>query len=309
MRDGGSCAGLLRGLLKHLKTERVAEKRFRGSSVDLGWGRVYGGQTMAQAMDAAARTVEDKVIHSLACYFPRPGDVKLPIDYDVTAVGDGRSLSLRNVTGLQNGRVIFTMTVSFTHDDPTSPYFHEAPALDRPKINPDEVPSLHAKMAEVSKTFQPALRRTYSDAHTPFDYRPGHWKSPLYTPHRDECQPQSTTFIKLKDGCSLDSDDHLKVIAYLSDWDLLPTALRPHPIAQWSPALQLATVSHTLVFHRPHDLRLDSNAFLCFQKHGTSSGSGRGFVIGEILDSQGSLLATATQEGVLRPRPAHPTKK
>ena len=304
-------------LLRHLRTTQIDSSLFRGESVDPGWGRVYGGQTMAQGMDAAVQTVSaGRVLHSMNATFPRPGSVESPIDYSVASLGDGRSFSTRTVTGSQEGKIIFSMTASFaTNDDRTSPFEHQDPALGpfSPRCaDPESVPTSQERLAGVNFPNE-HLTRTYSAEEAPFEYRPRPYRSPMEKPERDKYAPRSSAFFRLARGAAIpdDANLHLKVAAYISDWELLATAVRPYAVALWSPELQFVTLSHAIVFHRPFDLKVDGpdEHYLEFVKRGTATTNGRGFVIGEIFDaSSGLLLATATQEGVVRPRP-HRTNK
>ena len=48
---------VLEELLILLKLEKIEENIFRGQSQDLGFGSVFGGQVLGQALSAAYRTV------------------------------------------------------------------------------------------------------------------------------------------------------------------------------------------------------------------------------------------------------------
>ena len=115
----------LSALLGHLSLERLEEDLFRGESIDPGWGRVFGGQVLAQALSAAESTTEPgRDAHSLHSYFLRPGDVTRPIIYDVERIRDGASFSARRVKAVQNGKPIFFMTASF-HVSEAGQYEHQ----------------------------------------------------------------------------------------------------------------------------------------------------------------------------------------
>jgi acyl-CoA thioesterase-2 len=67
------------------------------------WGRVYGGQVVAQALRAASTTVdEDHHVHSLHAYFIRGGDFEEPIRYEVDRIRNGRSFVTRRVVARQS---------------------------------------------------------------------------------------------------------------------------------------------------------------------------------------------------------------
>jgi acyl-CoA thioesterase II len=64
-------------LLALLDLEPLEFNIYRGVNRDIGTGRVFGGQVLAQALVAARRTVEgDRSAHSLHGYFILPGDLR-----------------------------------------------------------------------------------------------------------------------------------------------------------------------------------------------------------------------------------------
>src|SRR4051812_14762038 len=106
-------------LVKLLALERIEENLFRGQSQDLGWGTVFGGQVLGQALSAAAQTVpSERHVHSMHAYFLRPGDVSRPIVYDVDRIRDGTSFTTRRVVAIQNGKPIFNLAASFQREEP-----------------------------------------------------------------------------------------------------------------------------------------------------------------------------------------------
>src|SRR5688572_17894923 len=101
-------------LLQVLDLEPIEFNIYRGNHRDIGSGRVFGGQVLAQALVAAQRTVdEERVAHSLHGYFILPGDLTIPIIYFVDRLRDGKSFTTRQVTAIQHGRAIFNMSISF----------------------------------------------------------------------------------------------------------------------------------------------------------------------------------------------------
>ncbi|HVK67162.1 MAG TPA: acyl-CoA thioesterase domain-containing protein, partial [Polyangium sp.] len=105
---------VLTELIELLSLERIETNLFRGQSQDLGWGQVFGGQVLGQALSAAAQTVPpERQVHSLHAYFLRPGDARKPIVYDVDRIRDGQSFTTRRVVAIQNGQPIFNMSASF----------------------------------------------------------------------------------------------------------------------------------------------------------------------------------------------------
>src|SRR5947209_19592353 len=97
-----------------LDLEKLEVWTYRGFSFHPGSTRAFGGQVAGQALVAAGRTVDDdRRVHSLHAYFLRPGDVSVPILYQVDRIRDGRSFTTRRVVALQRGRAIFNLSASF----------------------------------------------------------------------------------------------------------------------------------------------------------------------------------------------------
>ena len=101
-------------LIDLLQLERLEVNLFRGQSHSVGSGRVFGGQVMAQALSAAMQTVpDDRFVHSLHSYFLLPGDLSVPIIFEVERTRDGRSFTTRRVKAIQHGQAIFFLAASF----------------------------------------------------------------------------------------------------------------------------------------------------------------------------------------------------
>src|SRR3954452_16742521 len=131
-------SAVLDELVALLALERIEENLFRGQSQDLGWGTVFGGQVLGQALSAATQTVPaERHVHSLHAYFLRPGDVTRPIVYDVDRIRDGRAFTTRRVVANQGGPAIFAMSCSFQIEEPG--FEHQAPMPPAPAA--DTLPS------------------------------------------------------------------------------------------------------------------------------------------------------------------------
>ena len=125
-------------LMESLDLESLEENLFRGTSPQVGWQRVFGGQVIGQALVAAVRTVEDRAAHSLHGYFIRPGDPKVPIIYEVERYRDGRSFTTRRVIAIQHGRPIFTMAASFHTEEQSFDHQIDMPDVPAPEDLPSE---------------------------------------------------------------------------------------------------------------------------------------------------------------------------
>ena len=115
-------------LLNLLELEQLEVNLFRGA----GHGgetsrRIFGGQVVAQALEAAYRTVDDRACHSLHSYFIRPGDPSMPVIYEVDQARDGGSFTTRRVVAIQKGRQIFNLAASFHVEEDSPSHQHDMP--------------------------------------------------------------------------------------------------------------------------------------------------------------------------------------
>lgn len=144
---------VLEELVTLLSLEKIEENLYRGQSQDPGWGTVYGGQVIGQALFAALNTVPpERQVHSLHAYFLRPGDVSRPIVYDVERSRDGASFSARHVKAIQSGQPIFDMSASFQKSEPGYEHQDEMPKVPPPEEVPTEQ-ERYAKQVEQFPSF------------------------------------------------------------------------------------------------------------------------------------------------------------
>ncbi|MBN6031537.1 Acyl-CoA thioesterase 2 [Pantoea ananatis] len=281
----------LENLLNLIHLEKIEEGLFRGQSEDLGLRQVFGGQVVGQALFAAKQTVpEDRVIHSFHSYFLRPGDSQKPIIYDVESLRDGKSFSARRVSAIQNGQPIFYMTASF--QSPESGFEHQKPM---PQVKgPDNLPN-EQQMAQKMAHMLPEKLREKFIAERPLEIRPVQIHNPLRG-HVDK--PQRQVWIRANGTLPDDLRTHQYLLGYASDLNFLPVALQPHGKGFLEPDMQVATIDHSMWFHR----KLNFNDWLLYSVESTSASGARGFVRGEFYNLQGELVASTVQEGVMRQR-------
>src|SRR4051794_36467063 len=152
-------------LVKLLALERIEENLFRGQSQDLGWGTVFGGQVLGQALSAAVQTVPpERHAHSLQAYFLRPGDVKRPIVYDVDRIRDGSSFTTRRVVAIQGGHAIFNLAASFQIEEAGLEHADAMPEVPLPETLKNE----QQLAAEITAKLPPPIRERIR-AERPFE--------------------------------------------------------------------------------------------------------------------------------------------
>ena len=281
----------VRNLLSILDLEPLERNLFRGRSPQVGWQRVFGGQVIGQALVAAARTVEDRRVHSLHCYFMRPGDPSVPIIYEVDRIRDGKSFTTRRVVAIQHGQAIFSMSASFQVEEPGLE--HQIPM--------DEVPAPEALPSEqeLKERFLPVMPepvRRYWERERPIEMRPVDLTRYV---SRKPLQPKQFLWFRATAALPDDPVVHQSVLAYASDMTLLDSSLLAHGRSVFDRDLQVASLDHALWLHRP--FRADD--WLLYAQDSPNSSGARGFSRGEIFARDGTLVASVAQEGLIRPRP------
>ncbi|MEC9397456.1 MAG: acyl-CoA thioesterase II [Myxococcota bacterium] len=280
---------VLEELIQQLGLEQLEVNLFRGQSQDLGWGTVFGGQVLGQALSAAVQTVpEDRFVHSLHGYFLRPGDVNHPIIYEVDRIRDGKSFATRRVVAIQKGRPIFNMAASFQVEEEGFSHQDEMPEVPGPEGLKSE-----QELAELVKDLIPEPMRERALAERPIELRPVRPTNPL-KPRVSE--PEHAVWYRSLRELPDDPSLHRYLLAYGSDFHFLTTALKPHGMSWLSPGMQMASLDHAMWFHRP--FRMDE-WLLHVVESPTTSGA-RGLVRGRFFTRDGKLVATTAQEGLMR---------
>ena len=279
---------ILADLLKLLELERIEERIFRGESRDLGGGRVFGGQVLGQALTAASYTVEGREVHSLHAYFLVGGDVNAPIVYEVDVARDGKSFSNRRVVAIQHGQPIFNMTASFQVPEQGLEHAAAMPQVPGPE-GLDDVRELPPAVLEKV----PEKMRRFLTHERPFEFRP---VEPIHVVAPPRVAPVRHIWIKTVDALPDDADLHRNVLAYVSDYQLVSTAMLPHGVSFVEGNVQLASLDHAMWFHRP--FRVDD--WLLYAMESPNASGGRGLARGQFFTRDGRLVASTVQEGVVR---------
>ena len=278
-------------LVAILDLEKLEEDLFRGTGPKTGWQRVFGGQVIGQALVAAQRTVvADRHVHSLHCYFMRPGDPKVPIVYQVDRIRDGGSFTTRRVVALQHGKAIFSMSASFQVMEPGLEHFMPMPQVPEPETLKSE-----KELAEKYIDHAPEHIRRYWQRERPIELRPvdlTHFLS------AEKLDPVQNIWIRATGDLPDDRAIQASVLAYASDMTLIDTSLFAHGRAVFDPDLQVASLDHAIWFHRPVRMQ---DWHLYSQDSPNASGA-RGFTRGGIYTTEGVLVASVAQEGLIRER-------
>ena len=280
---------LLEDLLNLLSLEKIEQGLYRGNSQNLGLPQVFGGQVIGQALSATKDTLSTpRPVHSLHSYFLRPGDASCPIVYDVENLRDGRSISTRRVKAIQHGKPIFFMTASF-HDEAEG-LEHQAamPSVE----GPENLNSTRERIVELAKTENVPVPDRFQQQ-SPIAIKPVESFNVLKP---EATKPFRHVWMKTRGLLPDDPRVHKYLLAYASDMAFLPVAGQPHGISFFSKNYQMATIDHSMWFHR--DFRFDD--WLLYEIESPTATNQRGYVTGRFFDRKGRLVASTAQEGVMR---------
>ncbi|MCP5397427.1 MAG: acyl-CoA thioesterase II [Sphingomonadaceae bacterium] len=264
--------------------------RFEGRRRKDGIGRVFGGQVIAQALAAAERTVDDeRVPHSLHAYFLRGGSEDHTICYQVDRQFDGRSFSNRRVVAGQQGNPILNLTASFQR--PQDGVHHQMPPMPDVPL-PEELTSAE----ELQRDYWGQLteiERFMAKRPRPFEMRPVNPHSIL---RRETAEPVQHIWLRTKAPLPHEDRIHRAVLAYVSDMYLLGTALLPFRLSPFRGEVKMASLDHAIWFHEP----FHADDWLLYSMDAPWSGHSRGYTRGQFFSRDGRLVASTSQEGMLR---------
>ncbi|WP_158774815.1 acyl-CoA thioesterase [Cobetia sp. L2A1] len=279
----------LEALVTLLGLETLEENLFRGHSQDLGFPQLFGGQVLGQALSAATRTVPaERKVHSLHGYFLRPGDAHKPVVYQVDGVRDGGSFTTRRISAIQNGKTIFFCSASFHGQEEGFEHQQAMPVGDSPE-------QLIEQGAKIERYDGHPIEFLRMPSPSPEANEDKVSRSGLMPP------PRQRLWFRLAGDLPEDDALHRYLLTYSSDFNLLATGLIGHDVYFGSPGLQMASLDHSLWFHR--DVRV--NDWILYEMDSPWAGDARSFSRGSLYNRHGELVASSAQEGLTRLR-KHP---
>ncbi|HLN15646.1 MAG TPA: acyl-CoA thioesterase domain-containing protein [Acidimicrobiales bacterium] len=250
--------------------EQVGEDRYRAETE--GDGFLFGGLTLGLALRVGCLSVSAGLVpRSLHTYFTRAGHWGRPLDFEVTHLLDGRSVSTRLVTVSQGGRAIATMTAAFHRRDPGETWQrHEAPeGPDPDRLAPSRVWLPVADFLEVRPVGGQPLERP-ERAHP-------YW-----------CRPRQPL--------GEDPATHACAIAFVSDY-LVILAMHDSETVSAAPG-DIRTLDHSLWFHR----HPQADDWLLYSDEALSVSRSHGVSRGTVVDREGNLVASFVQGDIIRTR-------
>jgi acyl-CoA thioesterase-2 len=244
---------------------------FVGISPTYPWGRVYGGQVVAQGLRAAQTTVDKEYqVHSLHAYFIRGGNSDEPIRYEVDRIRNGRSFVTRRVVARQSEGAILNLACSF---------------------------QISEEQADVQESQLP------EDAGEPGSGIVDDWEF-LGRRVAHQSIGRSAIWLRVLDQIGEDPDLQACALAYVSDDIPMDAVQSTHPrvSAARSDAINdefvWTSLDHSIWFHRP----LPPDQWLLHHHRSHGLANARGLAVGEVFAPSGVHVATVAQEVLIRER-------
>jgi acyl-CoA thioesterase-2 len=275
-------------LLAYLEVQRIDKYLFTGNSPSRP-SRVFGGQVLAQSLNAAIRSVEgERFPHSMHAYFLRPGNPEKQIVFEVDPIRDGKSFATRRVVAKQDAIPIFNTSVSFQREEPGLEHQDPMPEVPAPETLQSDVEFWQEMAEKHPDRFPPpittAIERRVVQRRDYFDPQPQ--------------EPVQHMWFRALGDVGDDPATNQTLLAYMSDFALLGAALLPHPYTAQSEGMQVASLDHAIWFHR----RFRADDYLLYTMDSPTAVGGRGLSRGQFFTRDGVLIASTMQESLIRRR-------
>lgn len=280
-------------LVNVLHLQKANENEYIGVSKSIGSPIVFGGQVLAQALNAAYRSItNNRILHSLHAYFLEPGNLEFPITYLVTIMRDGGSFSTRRVTAVQGEKTIFILAASFQRVE--DGYEHQIDFTKNIK-QPEELINWEEMVTKYGDLL-PVGMKTFLSIDRPIEFKPVRIVNPL---DKKDLTPVSDVWFRLRgDSEGINLPLKQQILTYISDYTVLAATLYPNASKANYGNVQMASLDHSMWFFREFDL----NEWMLYTVESPSAFGARGFARGHIYSRDGHLIASVAQEGLMRPR-------
>ncbi|MGI9526038.1 MAG: acyl-CoA thioesterase [Weeksellaceae bacterium] len=277
-------------LKKLIQVKKLDTNYFQGYNEPIGSPQIFGGQVLAQALYAMNESVpEGRICNSLHSYFVLPGNLQKPIFFEIENIRDGGSFSVRRAVAKQNDREIFFMSASFQQKE--DGYEHQIPM---PMVKHHSELINWDDLFGQFKEFMPKSMASFLSIERPIEFKPTIIPNPA---DPKKMPPYQNVWFRIKGEIENNDELNQSIIAYISDYNILSTALQPNADKAHIGNIKMATLDHSMWFFREFDI----NQWMLFSIETPSTSNARGFTRGHIFTENGKLIASVTQEGLLRP--------
>jgi acyl-CoA thioesterase-2 len=282
---------LLKKSLSLFKLKKASKDTFFWSGKNVGYKRIFGGQVMAQSLVAAYKTVNtEHFAHSFHSYFLRPGDMTKEIIFSVDRIRDGKSFTTRTVKAIQDNEVIFNCSISFQKKEKGLEHQIDMPNVPAPESLKSEIELREALLEKLNmnKDDMPMFIKQKEIEMRPVE------EQDYFNPKR--MPPYKNTWIKIGELIPDDQVIQQAFLLYISDMGLLAAANNSVGVNFLTKNLQNASLDHAMWFHR----KLNLTGWFLYSIESPISRNARGFSRGSIFSENGDLVASCTQEGLIR---------
>jgi acyl-CoA thioesterase-2 len=280
-------------LINLLNLQDLGNHTFSGNSFTIGSPHVFGGQVLAQSVNAAYRTIpENRFLHSLHSYFLEAGDLTIPIHYKVEEMRNGGSFSTRRVTASQKDKTIFILAASFQIKE--AGFEHQTAIIKNIK-QPEELLSWDEMLTQYG-AFLPKSTKAFLSIQRPIEFKPTRVPNPL---EPKNLPANEQVWFRLKGNHkNLDTRTKQEILTYISDYNVLNAAFNPNASKHNFGNTQTASLDHSMWFFR--DFNFDD--WMLYAAESPNAFGARGLAKGNIFTRDGKLVASFAQEGLLRPK-------
>ena len=280
-------------LIDLLSLKDIGNNTFTGNSVTIGSPNVFGGQVLAQALNAAYRTVsKSRFVNSLHAYFLEAGDLSIPINYNVAEMRNGGSFSTRRVTAVQGDKTIFILAASFHKKEEG---FEHQKEINANIKQPEELLSWDDMLSKYGD-FLPKPLKHFLSIERPIEFKPVHVPNRLKPKNSP---PKEEIWFRLKENVSdLSLSMKHQILTYISDYNILNAAFNPNAKEYNFSNTQTASLDHSMWFFRDFDF----DDWMLFSTESPNVFGARGLAKGNIFTRDGKLIASFAQEGLMRPK-------
>jgi acyl-CoA thioesterase II len=261
-------------LVNMLDLEPIEPGVYQGRNTQSPRGVIFGGQLLAQSLAAAALSNPEMQVKSMHTMFLRGGRLDESLVLEAERLHVGRTFGSVEVSARQGDRLCTRSLVLLHKPDPDFISHHDqAPELSPPVGDP------------VSDT---ALRgwdvRIQQDADI---------SDPQALGPPDLCVWSRFTDVPSEPWISQ------ALLAYASDGFLIGTAMRPHEGVGQALAhvsIDTSVITQTLTFHQ----QFNAGNWLLAAHHSPHAGQGRSFGRADVFAQNGDLVASYSQENMIR---------
>lgn len=265
-------------LVEMLDLETIGPNRFRAQPLAGTRAVVFGGQLLAQSLAAAARSIDGMRVKSMHTVFLRGARPDEVLEIDVEPLHAGRTFGASDVA-VRQGQRNCTKSVVLHHvpDDEVISHQSDPPEIGSPEeaaaISSNDSHGWEVRIAQEADIFDP-------DAIGPAE---------LYVWSRFRGVPPEPWASQA-------------LLGYASDGFLIGTAMRPHPgvgqdLAHVS--IDTSVITQTLTFHDD----FDAGEWLVLAHQSPVARHGRTFGRADVYTSEGRLVASYSQENLVREMP------